>query len=89
MAICDPLAKAQELEARAKKKRLDAWSAIKQASPETADWMLQMNKVFGQHKYINTEINGTVLLDKGSQDGVRDMTVPKSRGGAGDSNFCD
>ena len=75
MATCDPLAKAQELEARAKKKRLDAWSAIKQASPETADWVLHMNKVFGQHKYINTEINGTVLLDKGIQDGVRDMTI--------------
>ena len=80
MAICDPLAKAQELEARAKKKRLDAWNSIKELSPETAEWMLHMNKVFGQHKYINTEINGTVLLDKGSQDGVRDMTVPKSRG---------
>ena len=80
MATCDSLAKAQELEARAKKKRLDAWNSIKELSPETADWMLQMNKVFGQHKYINTEINGTVLLDKGIQDGVRDMTVPKSRG---------
>lgn len=79
MAICDPLAKAQELEARAKKKRLDAWNSIKELSPETADWMLHMNKVFGQHKYINTEINGTVLLDKGIQDGVRDMTVPKAR----------
>ncbi len=75
MAICDPLAKAQELEARAKKKRLDAWNSIKELSPETADWMLHMNKVFGQHKYINTEINGTVLLDKGIQDGVRDMTI--------------
>ena len=75
MATCDPLAKAQELEARAKKKRLDAWNSIKELSPETADWMLQMNKVFGQHKYINTEINGTVLLDKGIQDGVRDMTI--------------
>jgi hypothetical protein len=53
---------------------------LKDLSPETADWMLHMNKVFGQHKYINTEINGTVLLDKGIQDGVRDMTVPKSRG---------
>ena len=80
MAICDPLAKAQELEARAKKKRLDAWNSIKELSPETAEWMLHMNKVFGQHKYINTEINGTVLLDKGIQDGVRDMTAPKSRG---------
>ena len=80
MATCDSLSKAQELEARAKKKRLDAWNSIKELSPETADWMLQMNKVFGQHKYINTEINGTVLLDKGIQDGVRDMTVPKSRG---------
>ena len=80
MATCDSLAKAQELEARAKKKRLDAWNSIKELSPETADWMLHMNKVFGQHKYINTEINGTVLLDKGIQDGVRDMTVPKSRG---------
>lgn len=75
MAICDPLAKAQELEARAKKKRLDAWNSIKELSPETADWMLHMNKVFGQHKYINTEINDTVLLDKGIQDGVRDMTI--------------
>ena len=75
MATCDPLAKAQELEARAKKKRLDAWNSIKELSPETADWMLHMNKVFGQHKYINTEINGTVLLDKGIQDGVRDMTI--------------
>ena len=75
MAICDPLAKAQELEARAKKKRLDAWNSIKELSPETAEWMLHMNKVFGQHKYINTEINGTVLLDKGIQDGVRDMTI--------------
>ena len=75
MAICDPLAKAQELEARAKKKRLDAWNSIKDLSPETAEWMLHMNKVFGQHKYINTEINGTVLLDKGIQDGVRDMTI--------------
>jgi hypothetical protein len=75
VAICDPLAKAQELEARAKKKRLDAWNSIKELSPETADWMLHMNKVFGQHKYINTEINGTVLLDKGIQDGVRDMTI--------------
>ena len=75
MATCDPLAKAQELEARAKKKRLDAWNSIKELSPETADWMLHMNKVFGQHKYINTVINGTVLLDKGIQDGVRDMTI--------------
>ena len=75
MVICDPLAKAKELEARAKKKRLDAWNSIKELSPETADWMLHMNKVFGQHKYINTEINGTVLLDKGIQDGVRDMTI--------------
>ena len=75
MATCDPLAKAQELEARAKKKRLDAWNSIKDLSPETAEWMLQMNQVFGQHKYINTEINGTVLLDKGIQDGVRDMTI--------------
>lgn len=80
MAICDPLAKAKELEARAKKKRLDAWNSIKDLSPETANRMLHMNKVFGQHKYINTVINGTVLLNKGSQDGVRDMTVPKSRG---------
>jgi hypothetical protein len=73
--ICDPLAKAQELEARAKKKRLDAWNSIKDLSPETAEWMLKMNQVFKQHKYINTVINGTVLLDKGMQDGVRDMTI--------------
>jgi hypothetical protein len=71
----DPLAKAQELEARAKKKRLDAWNSIKDLSPETAEWMLKMNQVFKQHKYINTVINGTVLLDKGMQDGVRDMTI--------------
>ncbi len=75
MVICDPLAKAQELEARAKKKRLDAWNSIKDLSPETAEWMLKMNQVFKQHKYINTVINGTVLLDKGMQDGVRDMTI--------------
>jgi hypothetical protein len=73
--ICDPLAKAQELEARAKKKRIDAWNSIKDLSPETAEWMLKMNQVFKQHKYINTVINGTVLLDKGMQDGVRDMTI--------------
>jgi hypothetical protein len=68
------------LRERSKNTRQDTWNTIKELSPETANWMLQMNQVFGQHSYINLKINGKVLIDKGSQDGVRDMTVPKSRG---------
>ena len=72
-------ARIDALRERSKNLRQNTWNTIKEQSPQMAEWMLQMNQVFGQHKYINTEINGTVLLDKGSQDGVRDMTVPKSR----------
>ena len=68
-------ARIDALRERAKNQRQNTWNTIKEQSPQMAEWMLQMNKVFGQHKYINTVINGTVLLDKGIQDGVRDMTI--------------
>ncbi len=69
----------EALREKAKNTRQNTWDTIKELSPETANWMLQMNQVFGQHKYINLEINGKVLIDKGIQDGVRDMTVKSKR----------
>ena len=79
MAICDPLAKAQELEARAKNKRLDAWNAIKQASPEMAQFMTEINLKMGKSAFIKVTVDDEIVLKEGIEQGVRDMTVPKAR----------
>jgi hypothetical protein len=80
VAICDPLAKAQELEARAKNKRLDAWNSIKQASPEMAQFMTEINLKMGKSAFIKVIVDDEIVLKQGIEQGVRDMTVPKSRG---------
>ena len=77
--ICDPLAKAQELEARAKKKRLDAWNTIKQASPEMAQFMTEINLKMGKSAFIKVIVDDEIVLKQGIEQGVRDMTVPKSK----------
>jgi hypothetical protein len=77
--ICDPLAKAQELEARAKKKRLDAWNTIKQASPEMAQFMIDIKQKMGKPAFIKVTVDDEIVLNQGKFQGVRDMTVPKSR----------
>ena len=75
MAICDPLAKAQELEARAKKKRLDAWNTIKQASPEMAQFMTEINLKMGKSAFIKVTVDDEIVLKQGIEQGIRDMTI--------------
>ena len=71
----DPLAKAQELEARAKKKRLDAWNTIKQASPEMAQLMTEINLKMGKSAFIKVIVDDEIVLKQGIEQGVRDMTI--------------
>lgn len=71
----DPLAKAQELEARAKKKRLDAWNTIKQASPEMAQFMTEINLKMGKSAFIKVIVDDEIVLKQGIEQGVRDMTI--------------
>jgi hypothetical protein len=73
--ICDPLAKAQELEARAKKKRLDAWNTIKQASPEMAQFMIDIKQKMGSPAFIKVIVDDEIVLKQGIEQGVRDMTI--------------
>jgi hypothetical protein len=75
VAICDPLAKAQELEARAKNKRLDAWNTIKQASPEMAQFMTEINLKMGKSAFIKVTVDDEIVLKQGIEQGVRDMTI--------------
>ncbi len=75
MVICDPLAKAQELEARAKKKRLDAWNSIKQASPEMAQFMIDIKQKMGKPAFIKVTVDDEIVLKQGIEQGVRDMTI--------------
>ena len=75
MVICDPLAKAKELEARAKKKRLDAWNTIKQASPEMAQFMTEINLKMGKSAFIKVTVDDEIVLKQGIEQGVRDMTI--------------
>ena len=74
----DPLAKAQELEARAKKKRLDAWNTIKQASPEMAQFMIDIKQKMGKPAFIKVTVDDEIVLNQGKFQGVRDMTVKVS-----------
>lgn len=76
--MSDPIAKAQALADRAKNKRQDTWNLIKQKDPQTADWLLEMNKAFGEHKAMTLELDGKVLINKGHEQGVRDMSVKVS-----------
>jgi hypothetical protein len=75
----DPVAKAQALADKAKNKRLDTWNTIKQASPEMAQFMLDINQHMGKPAFIEVVINDKVVLKQGVEQGVRDMTVPKSK----------
>lgn len=79
---CDPLAKAQALEAKAKNKRLDAWNTIKQTDPQLAKFMTQINAKMGKPKAVAVKIDGVVILKTGEFEGVRSFAVamPEKRG---------
>lgn len=72
------LAKLQALQRSDKDKRQDTWNLIKQKDPSTADWMMDMNVAFGEHKAMKLELDGKVLINKGYEQGVRDMSVKVS-----------
>jgi hypothetical protein len=74
------LAKLQALQRSDNDKRKDTWNHIKEKDPQLADWMIDMNKAFGEHQAITLEIDGKVLINKGQEQGVRDMSVKVSRG---------
>jgi hypothetical protein len=72
------LAKLQALQRSDKDKRQDTWNLIKQKDSQLADWLLEMNKAFGEHKAMTLELDGEVLINKGHEQGVRDMSVKLS-----------
>jgi len=41
--------------------------------------MLNINQLTGKPAFIEVVINDRVVLKQGNEQGVRDMTVPKSR----------
>lgn len=76
--MSEVLEKLQALQRSDKDKRLDTWNLIKTRDPQTADWMLDMNKAFGEHKAMTLELDGKVLINKGQEQGIRDMSVKVS-----------
>ena len=60
--------------------KLRAWNTIKQTDQQLAQLMLDINQLTGKPAFIEVVINDKVVLKQGSEQGVRDMTVPKSRG---------
>ena len=79
---CDPFAKAQELEARAKNKRLDAWNKIKQSDNNLAQLMTQINLQMGKPAAVAVKIDGVVVLKSGEFEAARSLAVkmPEKRG---------
>ena len=76
--MIDPAAKAKALEDKAKNKRLDTWNTIKQADPQLAQLMLDINQFTGKPAFIEVVINDKVVLKQGSEQGVRDMSAKVS-----------
>ena len=60
--------------------RLRNCNLVKEQLPETAQMLLDLNRVMGKPEAVVITIDDKLIMQSGEFQGIRDMTVPKSRG---------
>ena len=53
---------------------------MKEQSPETAQMLLDLNRVMGKPEAVSITIDDVLIMQSGKFQGVRDMTLPTRRG---------